>query len=399
MAAGCLKCCVSCVKAFPVLFIATVVLWSYYAYVVEMCVNMVDNLAKKCIYLILYHLVLFMFLWAYAKTIFTRAAAVPKSFFLESTMASRLEAEESEEVQRQILADAAKNLPVENRTISGCIRYCEKCKCVKPDRAHHCSVCGTCVLKMDHHCPWVNNCVCFNTYKFFILFLFYALVYCLYVAATSLEYFIKFWASSPEGKVSRFHILFLFFVSIMFAISLSALFFYHLYLVAVNKSTLESFRAPIFRTGPDKEGYHIGKMNNFMEVFGDEKRYWLLPVSTFMGDGISYPTRINTTPSYNSMGQNNINNSNNAKLVPESDHVTLSIETPTIDASTPEPPELLPAVDVTLPPPSSSSGGAAAVAVAADHPCLSTARSRERLLPSDDSSTTNNDDSRPTEQL
>ena len=55
-------------------------------------------------------------------------------------------------------------------------------------------------------------------------------------------------------------------------------------------------------------------MNNFMEVFGDEKRYWLLPVSTFMGDGISYPTRINTTPSYNSMGQNNINNSNNAKL-------------------------------------------------------------------------------------
>jgi hypothetical protein len=73
------------------------------------------------------------------------------------------------------------------------IRYCEKCHQVKPDRAHHCSVCGTCVLKMDHHCPWVNNCVSFTNYKFFILFLGYALIYCIYIVLTSLQYFIQFW--------------------------------------------------------------------------------------------------------------------------------------------------------------------------------------------------------------
>ena len=37
-------------------------------------------------------------------------------------------------------------------------RYCRACDCIKPMRAHHCSLCNRCILKMDHHCPWVNNC-------------------------------------------------------------------------------------------------------------------------------------------------------------------------------------------------------------------------------------------------
>lgn len=117
------------------------------------------------------------------------------------------------------------------------IRYCDKCQHVKPDRAHHCSVCGECVLKMDHHCPWVNNCVSFTNYKFFILFLGYALLYCLFIALTSLSYFIGFWKGEIEG-IAKFHILFLFFVALMFAISLISLFLYHCYLVMKNRSTL-----------------------------------------------------------------------------------------------------------------------------------------------------------------
>ncbi|KAI8430958.1 hypothetical protein MSG28_001064 [Choristoneura fumiferana] len=35
---------------------------------------------------------------------------------------------------------------------------CTKCCSIKPERAHHCSVCQRCIRKMDHHCPWVNNC-------------------------------------------------------------------------------------------------------------------------------------------------------------------------------------------------------------------------------------------------
>ena len=114
---------------------------------------------------------------------------------------------------------------------------------------------------MDHHCPWVNNCVAFNNYKFFVLFLLYGLLYCLYVALTSLKYFLQvktgtiikipslyhpmlqFWRDVGTGQGhGQFHILFLFFVSSMFSISLCSLLGYHIHLVLNNRTTLEAFR-------------------------------------------------------------------------------------------------------------------------------------------------------------
>ena len=49
-------------------------------------------------------------------------------------------------------------------------RYCKHCKLIKPLRTHHCSLCGSCVMKMDHHCPWINNCVGQNNHRYFLLF-------------------------------------------------------------------------------------------------------------------------------------------------------------------------------------------------------------------------------------
>lgn len=115
----------------------------------------------------------------------------------------RLHQADNPSTQKRILEVFAKDLPISNRTMNGSLRYCDKCLVIKPDRAHHCSVCGQCVLKMDHHCPWVNNCVNFTNYKYFVLFLGYGLLYCIYVAATVLKYFILFWRVSewPATKV------------------------------------------------------------------------------------------------------------------------------------------------------------------------------------------------------
>ena len=49
-------------------------------------------------------------------------------------------------------------------------RWCDTCSLWRPPRASHCSLCGRCYERFDHHCPWVGTCVARCNHRFFSIF-------------------------------------------------------------------------------------------------------------------------------------------------------------------------------------------------------------------------------------
>lgn len=54
--------------------------------------------------------------------------------------------------------------------------YCDKCDMHIPPRACHCKYCKKCILKRDHHCFMVGNCIGFKNQRYFAMLAFYAMI-------------------------------------------------------------------------------------------------------------------------------------------------------------------------------------------------------------------------------
>ncbi|XP_037549802.1 palmitoyltransferase ZDHHC23-B [Nematolebias whitei] len=58
--------------------------------------------------------------------------------------------------------------------------WCSVCRVARPPRAGHCRICGVCVLRLDHHCVWINSCVGQANHRSFLLTLLFFLTTSLY---------------------------------------------------------------------------------------------------------------------------------------------------------------------------------------------------------------------------
>lgn len=121
-------------------------------------------------------------------------------------------------------------------------RFCKKCQCVKPDRTHHCSTCGQCVLKMDHHCPWLATCVGLRNYKAFLLFLLYTSLFCWTCFGVSAWWVWEEFNERAEGLQGMLVVntILLSVLAGVIGLVLSGFTAWHVYLVVSGQTTIES---------------------------------------------------------------------------------------------------------------------------------------------------------------
>ena len=122
------------IKWLPVGFISAVVCWSYYAFIVVVCIQTVESLAEKIIFMILYHIILFLFIWSYFKTIFAPKCEAPPKWKLSPAMVERLARATTEEEWKNLLELYVVEMEVSvmQRSVQGAIRYVFFCETVEP---------------------------------------------------------------------------------------------------------------------------------------------------------------------------------------------------------------------------------------------------------------------------
>jgi palmitoyltransferase len=157
---------------------------------------------------------------------------------------------------------------------------CSKCCCIKPERAHHCSICQRCIRKMDHHCPWVNNCVGENNQKFFVLFTLYIALISVHALFLCIHHFIYCvsdeWrgpgcnAFSPPATV--IFLLFLLFEALLFSIFTMIMFGSQMSAIWNDETGIEALKK-------EKGSWHRrSKWKSIQAVFGRKFGFgWFSP--------------------------------------------------------------------------------------------------------------------------
>ncbi|AAK39777.1 hypothetical protein (nucleomorph) [Guillardia theta] len=137
------------------------------------------------------------------------------------------------------------------------IKFCKSCSIWRPPRASHCSVCDSCNMQFDHHCPWLGKCISLKNYRIFFLFLslltfFIMSILSIFFINSKKTYFMNNQYSfklfcielNPKSVYSKVVNTFFITSYILVLIFIISLIIFHLYLGFSGKTTSELLKFP-----------------------------------------------------------------------------------------------------------------------------------------------------------
>eukprot|EP00440_Ansanella_granifera_P043468 gb/GFBE01047118.1/.p1 GENE.gb/GFBE01047118.1/~~gb/GFBE01047118.1/.p1 ORF type:complete len:333 (+),score=64.69 gb/GFBE01047118.1/:1-999(+) len=166
-------------------------------------------------------------------------------------------------------------------------RFCQKCSKYKPDRCHHCRVCNSCILRMDHHCPWIANCVGFRNHKYFFLLVLYAAANCWFIVFTMMDSVNRALVDEMH-QYCRFLLVFGMTLAVIMGMLLASFLVFHCWLLTHAATTIE-FCEKQTSYSSRTVSYNHGLFENIRSVLGPYALLWLLPVALPVGDGLFFP--------------------------------------------------------------------------------------------------------------
>lgn len=156
---------------------------------------------------------------------------------------------------------------------------CTRCEMYRPPRAHHCRICKRCIRRMDHHCPWINNCVGERNQKYFMQFLVYVGILSGYAIVLVVISWIKECPDCDSTvllKQSRImHCIILLLESALFGMFVAAILIDQLQAIFGDETAVEQVQ----QKGPYRA--HKSKFALLSEVCGRQHPLlWLLPCNS-----------------------------------------------------------------------------------------------------------------------